>query len=77
MATITSIGLKLIRISPTNPYFLEISNNAGISWGMRFSGSNEVGEFYDLSRRGETLFALTSTGKFRSVDAGAYWMNIS
>lgn len=77
MATITSMGIKLIRISPTNPYVLEISDNAGISWTVRFPGSNEVGKFQDLLRRGETLFALTSTGKFRSVDSGAYWMNIS
>lgn len=77
MATITSMGIKLIRISPTNPYLLEISVNAGISWTVRFPGSKEVGEFQDLVRRGETIFALTSTGKFRSVDSGAYWMNMS
>lgn len=77
MPKITSMGIKLIRISPKNPFIIEISDNAGISWAVRFSGSNEVGEFQDLVRRGETIFALTSTGKFRSVDAGAYWMNIS
>lgn len=71
------MGIKLIRISPANFYLLEISDNAGISWTVRYSGSNEVGEFYDLKRRGETIFALTSTGTFRSVDAGAYWMKTS
>lgn len=77
MATVTSMGIKLIRISPANPYLLEISDNAGISWTVRFPGSKEVGEFHDLTRRGEIIFALTSTGKFRSVDSGMYWMNIS
>lgn len=71
------MGIKLIRISPANSYLLEISDNAGISWTVRYSSSKEVGEFYDLKRRGETIFALTSTGTFRSVDAGAYWMKTS
>lgn len=71
------MGIKLIRICPKNPFIIEISDNAGISWAVRFSGSNQVGEFQDLLRRGETIFALTSTGTFRSVDSGAYWMKIS
>lgn len=77
MTTITSMGIKLIRISRTNPIIIEISDNAGISWTVRYSGSQEVGEFYALTRRGEIIFALTSTGMFRSVDAGAYWMKTS
>ncbi|MBV6878794.1 hypothetical protein NG800_008130 [Epilithonimonas ginsengisoli] len=77
MTTITSMGIKLIRISRTNPIIIEISDNAGISWNVRYSGSQEVGEFYALTRRGEIIFALTSTGTFRSVDAGAYWMKTS
>ncbi|AZB32093.1 hypothetical protein [Chryseobacterium balustinum] len=77
MATITSMGIKLIRIPRTNPSIIEISDDAGISWTGRYSGSKEVGEFYALTRRGETIFALTSTGTFRSLDAGAYWMKTS
>lgn len=76
MPQIVSIGIKLIRISKINPSIIIISDNAGISWQIRFPGSNEVGEFLDIFRRGETIFATTSEGRFRSVDSGAYWMQI-
>lgn len=76
MAQIISMGIKLIRISKSNPFLLEISDNAGISWQIRFNGSNEVGEFWDIFRRGEMIYATTSKGSFRSVDSGADWMQI-
>lgn len=76
MPQIISMGIKLIRISKINPSVIIISDNAGISWQTRFPGSNEVGEFLDIFRRGETIFATTSKGRFRSVDSGAYWMQI-
>lgn len=76
MPQIISMGIKLIRISKINPSVIIISDNAGISWQIRFPGSNEVGEFLDIFRRGETIFATTSKGRFRSVDSGAYWMQI-
>ena len=76
MPLIVSIGLRLIQISKSTPFILEISYNAGISWETRFPGSNEVGEFIDIFRRGETICATTSKGRFRSVDAGQNWMQI-
>ncbi|QIG90654.1 hypothetical protein G6R40_13815 [Chryseobacterium sp. POL2] len=76
MAQIISMGIKLIRISKSNPFLLEISDNAGISWQIRFNGSTGVGEFWDIFRRGETIYATTSKGRFRSVDSGSYWMQI-
>ena len=76
MPLIVSIGLRLIQISKRTPFILEISDNAGISWEIRFPGSNEVGEFIDIFRRGETIFATTTKGRFRSVDAGQNWMQI-
>ena len=76
MPLIVSIGLRLIQISKSIPFILEISDNAGISWEIRFPGSNEVGEFIDIFRRGETIFATTTKGRFRSVDAGQNWMQI-
>ena len=76
MPLIVSIGLRLIQISKSTPSILEISDNAGISWEIRFPGSNEVGEFIDIFRRGETIFATTTKGRFRSVDAGQNWMQI-
>ena len=76
MAQIISMGIKLIHISKSNPFLLEISDNAGISWQIRFNGSTEVGEFWDIFRRGETIYATTSKGRFRSVDSGADWMQI-
>ena len=76
MPLIVSIGLRLIHISKRTPFILEISYNAGISWEIRFPGSNEVGEFIDIFRRGETIFATTTKGRFRSVDAGQNWMQI-
>lgn len=76
MPQIISMGIKLIRISKINPSVIIISDNAGISWQIRFPGSNEVGEFLDIFRKGETIFATTSKGRFRSVDSGAYWMQI-
>ena len=76
MAQIISMGIKLIRISKSNPFLLEISDSAGISWQIRFNGSTEVGEFWDIFRRGETIYATTSKGRFRSVDSGPYWMQI-
>jgi len=47
MPLIVSIGLRLIQISKSTPFILEISDNAGISWEIRFPGSNEVGEFIE------------------------------
>ena len=76
MPLIVSINLRLIQISKSTPFILEISDNAGISWEIRFPGSNEVGEFIDIFRRGETIFATTTKGRFRSVDAGQSWMQI-
>lgn len=76
MPLIVSIGLRLIQISKSTPFIIEISVNAGISWEIRFPGSNEVGEFIDIFRRGETIFATTTKGRFRSVDAGQSWMQI-
>lgn len=76
MPLIVSIGLRLIQISKSTRFILEISDNAGISWEIRFPGSNEVGEFIDIFRRGETIFATTTKGRFRSVDAGQNWMQI-
>lgn len=76
MPQIISMGIKLIKISKINPSVIIISDNAGISWQIRFPGSNEVGEFLDIVRRGETIFATTSKGRFRSVDSGAYWMQV-
>ena len=76
MPLIVSIGLRLIQISKSTRFILEISDNAGISWEIRFPGSNEVGEFIDIFRRGETIFATTTKGRFRSVDAGQSWMQI-
>lgn len=76
MPLIVSIGLRLIQISKSTRFILEISDNAGISWEIRFPGSNEIGEFIDIFRRGETIFATTTKGRFRSVDAGQNWMQI-
>lgn len=76
MPLIVSIGLRLIQISKSTSFILEISDNAGISWEIRFPGSNEIGEFIDIFRRGETIFATTTKGRFRSVDAGQSWMQI-
>ena len=76
MPLIVSIDLRLIQISKSTPFILEISDNAGISWEIRFPGSNDVGEFIDIFRRGETIFATTTKGRFRSVDAGQNWMQI-
>ena len=76
MPLIVSIDLRLIQISKSTPFILEISDNAGISWEIRFPGSNDVGEFIDIFRRGETIFATTTKGRFRSVDAGQSWMQI-
>lgn len=76
MPTIINMGLRLIRISKLNPQSLEMSDNAGISWHLRFAGTEEVGEFLEIFRRGETIFATTTTGRFRSVDSGSYWMKI-
>lgn len=76
MPTIINMGLRLIRISKLNPQSLEMSDNAEISWHLRFSGTEEVGEFLEIFRRGETIFATTTTGRFRSVDSGSYWMKI-
>jgi len=76
MPQIVSMGMRLIRISKMNPSLIIISDNAGITWQIRFPGLEEVGEFLDVFRRGETIFATTSKGRFRSVDSGAYWMQI-
>lgn len=76
MPEIISIGIRLLRICRQMPHIIEYSDNAGISWQTRFPGSAETGEFISLQRLGSTVFATTSTGRFRSVDGCAYWMRI-
>lgn len=76
MPQIISLKLRLIRICKDMPYILEYSDNAGISWNIRFPGSAETGGFLDIFRVGETIYATTTSGKFRSVDGGENWMRV-
>ena len=71
MAEIIYIGIKLIRISKEDTSKLEISDNAGISWRVVKNGY--IGEFLDLAKNQQTLFAETSLGRFRSVTFGETW----
>ena len=77
MSQIVYIGIKLIKIPPENPYELLISDNAGISWKVTFCGSEVLGEFFELVNKGLTIFAKTSTGKFRSITEGRTWTRIN
>ena len=76
-STIVIVGIQLLQICSKNPYRLEISDNAGISWQQKFSGSTIVGQFYTLAVKGRMVFAQTSEGKFRSHDEGLSWIKIS
>lgn len=76
-STIVIIGIKLLQICSNNPYQLEISENAGISWLQKFGGSPEVGAFYGLCVKGKIILAKTSQGKFRSSDEGITWFRIN
>lgn len=77
MSQIIYIGIKLIKISPENPFQLLISDNAGISWKITFYGSKVLGEFFELGKRDLTVFAKTSRGRFRSVSEGREWSEIN
>ena len=77
MSQIVYIGIKLIKISPENPFQLLISDNAGISWEVTFYGSEVLGEFFELGKRDLIVFAKTSTGKFRSTSKGRTWTRIN
>ena len=77
MSQIIYIGIKLIKISPENPFQLLISDNAGISWKVIFNGSEEIGEFFELGKRDFTVFAKTSRGRFRSISEGREWTQIN
>lgn len=76
MSEVIYIGIKLIKIPADNPFQLLISDNAGISWNIIFDGSDLLGEFFELGNKGFTVFATTSTGKFRSVTEGRTWTRI-
>lgn len=71
MSEIIYIGIKLIRISKEDSSKLEISDNAGISWSIVESGY--IGEFLELAKNQQTLFAETSFGRFQSVTFGKTW----
>ena len=77
MSQIIYIGIKLIKISPENPFQLLISDNAGISWKVIFNGSEDIGEFFVLGKRDFTVFAKTSKGRFRSISEGREWTQIN
>ena len=77
MSQIIFIGIKLIKISSENPYQLLISDNAGISWEVIYYGSEVLGEFFELGKRGLTVFAKTSKGRFRSISEGREWSEIN
>ena len=70
MSQIIYIGIKLIKISPENPFQLLISDNAGISWEVTFYGSEVLGKFFEPGKRNLTIFANISTGKFKSDSEG-------
>lgn len=76
MSQVIYIGIKLIKIPTDNPYQLLISDNAGLSWNIIFDGSNLLGQFFELGNKGFTVFAKTSTGKFRSDTEGSTWSRI-
>lgn len=71
MAEIINIGIKLIRISKENSSKLEISDNVGISWS--FVESGYIGDFIELAKNNQTVFAETSLGRFQSVTFGKTW----
>ncbi len=73
MSSIVYIGMQLIRISPSDSFQLELSENAGISWRKQFLGSENMGEFYYLGKRNQTLFAKTAKGSFKSETLGKTW----
>lgn len=77
MSQIIYIGIKLIKISSENPYQLLISDSAGISWKIKFYGSEVLGEFFELGKRDLTIFAKTSKGRFRSISEGREWSEIN
>ena len=77
MSQIIYIGIKLIKISSENSFQLLISDNAGISWKITFYGSEVLGEFFELGKRDLTVFAKTSTGRFRSTNEGRDWQEIN
>jgi hypothetical protein len=77
MSQIVYIGIKLIKISPENPFQLLISANAGISWNVAFHGSEILGEFIELGKRDLTVYAKTSKGRFRSTNEGRDWQEIN
>ena len=76
MSQVIYIGIKLIKIQPENRSQLLISDNAGISWKINFGGSSELGEFIELGNIKNTVFAKTSTGKFRSETKCRTWTKI-
>lgn len=76
-STVVIVGIRLLQIRTENAYQLEISDNAGISWQQKFSGSGVVGRFDGLAVKGKIVFAETSEGKFRSHDEGLSWIRIS
>lgn len=71
MSTIIIIGIKLVRISKEDPSRIEISDNAGISWSVVDGGY--IGEFLELAKNKQTLFAETSLGRFQSITFGKTW----
>lgn len=77
MSQIIYIGIKLIKISPENPYQLLISDNAGISWKITYYGSKVLGKFFELGKRDLTVFAKTSKGRFWSISEGREWSEIN
>ena len=65
-------GKELIRINPTNKTKIEYSNNNGISWSTRYSGSS-CGEFTDLQDNGIEILGSTTKGLYYSTNNGKSW----
>lgn len=68
MARMIQLGSYLYRISPNDPHKIEMSNNGGFSWMVRWHGRPTVGAFMDIETDGKNIIGYTNLGVF--IDSG-------
>jgi photosystem II stability/assembly factor-like uncharacterized protein len=76
VSTVTSIGSRLFAWLSSAYPTVSVSNDGGYNWGVaRWGLPAETNGIRLFENVGETLFAGTDSGLFRSTDAGSSWSN--
>jgi hypothetical protein len=72
MGQMLSHKQELIRIN-TKKNSIEYSNNNGLSWHHRFTGTVMMGVLQDIMDNGEEILLTTTKGIYYSKTKGSSW----